>query len=259
VESLSAWFERGIFGENCGPGGRGSSARVITFIGSGGKTSLIWHLARHFSSQAAPELPVPSAQENRRILVSTSTKMYPPETRPPGVSFEGSFNRETGKLEALPPGELERLSTNYDLVLIEGDGSRELPLKGWADYEPVVPGFTTMTVGIIPVWPLDLPASETIVHRLPLFCALTGALAGEALKPEHLVKAIAGQEGQKSLFSAARGKRILFFNQVEDEEALARAQELASLLPVEFCGGLCAIIAGSVKQDRLTALRYATI
>jgi probable selenium-dependent hydroxylase accessory protein YqeC len=257
MEPLSVWFEREIF-EGAGNQSRApNEPAAITFIGSGGKTSLIWHLARHFSFLA--EQPFPPEQKNRKILVSPSTKMKPPPHVIPGITVSGILNEKNGKLEALPPLELEALAPAYDLVLIEGDGSRELPIKGWADYEPVVPGFTTMTVGIIPVWPLGLPASEKIIHRLPLFCALTGALAGEPLKPEHLVKAIAGREGQKSLFSAAQGKKILFFNQIEDEEALARAQELASLLPIEFCTGLHAIIAGSVKQDRLTVLRSAAI
>jgi probable selenium-dependent hydroxylase accessory protein YqeC len=95
--------------------------------------------------------------------------------------------------------------------------------------------------------------SEKIVHRLPLFCALAGAKAGEALSLAHLAAVIAGKgaESSRSLFSAARGKKILFINQIEDEAAFDQACELVCLLPRQFRSGLYRIIAGSVKRDML--------
>lgn len=237
MESLSAWFEKELLGEGRGP-------ELITFIGSGGKTSLIWHLARRLSAQAAP------GKGRGKILVSPSTKMYPPETALPGVSVRGSLNKKTGKLEALPAGELEKAGAAYDLVLIEGDGSRGLPLKGWADYEPVVPSFTTVTVGVLSLRPLGMTVSEKIIHRLSLFCALSGAVPGEMLDEKHLVNVIAGNGEARGLFAAARGKKILFFNQAEDDEALQRAGKITAMLPDIVRSGLYGIIAGSVVFDR---------
>ncbi|MDR1351993.1 MAG: putative selenium-dependent hydroxylase accessory protein YqeC, partial [Treponema sp.] len=160
MESLSAWFEKQIFGS----GNSAGRAGPVTIIGSGGKTSLIWHLARRF------------AEKPRAVLVTPTAKMFPPAESLPGVTVKGILNPETGKLEALPPGELEKLPAAYDIVLIEGDGSRGLPLKGWAEHEPVIPPFTAITVGVLPLWPLGRPVSEEIIHRLPEFCALTGAV-----------------------------------------------------------------------------------
>jgi probable selenium-dependent hydroxylase accessory protein YqeC len=115
----------------------------------------------------------------------------------------------------------------------------------------VVPPFTTVTVGILPLWPLGKPVSEGLIHRLPLFCALTGAAAGDALEPAHLAKVIAGGGTGKSLFTAAAGRKILFFNQIEDETSVFQAEKLAALLPEDFRLGLHGIIAGSIRQDRL--------
>jgi probable selenium-dependent hydroxylase accessory protein YqeC len=178
--------------------------------------------------------------------------MLAPAEPIPGVAVCGRLNQESGKLETLPPDELERRAAAFDLVLIEGDGSRTLPLKGWADHEPVVPGFTTVTVGILPLRPLGKPVSAEIAHRLERFCALSGASPGETLKPEHLARVIAGGGREKSLFSDARGRKILLLNQVED--SLDRAGETVSLLPRGFRAGLYAVIAGSVKEDRVTEL-----
>ncbi|MDR1587845.1 MAG: putative selenium-dependent hydroxylase accessory protein YqeC [Treponema sp.] len=303
MESLSAWFENEIFGPS-GIGAAGGARKgpeagvpgtgypgggfppVIAFVGSGGKTSLIWHLARRLSrrpGETAAEGRRPAKRALRRVLVTPSTKMRrpPPEAGAvrtdfsggagregtrlealPGITFAGSFNEKTGKVESLPPGELERLAAGYDLVLVESDGSRELPLKGWADYEPVVPARAALTLGILPLGVLGMPADERIIFRLPEFCALSGVLPGETLKAEHLVKVISGNPAggaqlkpeNRGLFAAARGERILFLNQAEDEAAFAEAGEIVSLLPALFRPGLRRVIAGSVRQDTVMVL-----
>jgi probable selenium-dependent hydroxylase accessory protein YqeC len=249
VASLSGWFEGLAFG-------RTESAKkpvVITIIGTGGKTSLIKLLARKLA--AIPD---------RKILVTPTTKMFlpgleenffdhcsdgPPPNAQGGITLAGRFNQEAGKLESLPLSGLESISAAYDLVLIEGDGSRGLPLKGWADYEPVVPPFTSLTVGIIPLWPLGKPVNENIVHRLPLFFELSGAKAGEPVTMAHLAATISGPAPARSMFSAAQGKKVLLFNQIENKAALAQARELVSMLPPSFCSSLAGIAAGSVREN----------
>ena len=253
METLSGWFGELVF-----TGAPQGTPAAITVIGTGGKTSLLWLLARSL------------AQGGRKILVTPTTKMFLPAAEPkpyhrfcngtppaplPGVTLAGKYSQKSGKLESLAPPELERAAASCDVTLIEGDGSREHPLKGWAEHEPLVPDFTTITVGIIPLWPLARPASAEIIHRLPLFCALSGAEPGEPLKAKHIAAAICGCRAQgtaapeKSLFSAAKGKKVLFFNQIEDKAAAAHAQEVVSLLPPVFCSGLDRIIAGSVQQN----------
>jgi probable selenium-dependent hydroxylase accessory protein YqeC len=177
--------------------------------------------------------------------------MYPPAEPVPGVETAGTLNRATGKLEALPPEELEKTASAYDLVLIEGDGSGGLPFKGWAAGEPVVPAFTGFTAGVIPLWPLGEKVSERIIHRLPLFCRLSGAVAGETLQAEHLVRVITGRRDAPGLFAAARGKKILIFNQIEDDAALLKAGEITALLPEAFRTSLLAVLGGSVRLDRV--------
>jgi probable selenium-dependent hydroxylase accessory protein YqeC len=265
---LNAWFENLLFGGDRAAG----TPPVVTVIGSGGKTSVIWRLAANM----AKVTPV------RKILVTPTTKMLVPSPEEklydrycdgitncitnsitdsntgdpiPGVTLAGRFNETIGKLESLPLPALSKIISAYDLVLIEGDGSRGLPLKAWAADEPVVPAFTTLTVGILPLWPLGKPVSESIIHRLPLFLSLSGAAAGETIKPEHITAVITGGAGGGGLFAKAQGKKALFFNQVEDDEALKQAQEITELLPPDFRTGLCAIIAGSVRLNNVIPLK----
>ena len=212
-------------------------------IGSGGKTTLIWHLAASF---AAPG--------GRKILVAPTTKMFPPAKNVQGVSLAGSLNEASGKLESLPLSALEKIISGYDLVLLEGDGAKELPLKAWTSYEPVVPPFTTLTIGVLPLWPLGKPVSENLVHRLPLFLELTGAVLEEPLKPEHFVTLITGSKTRPGLFAKAQGKTLLFFNGLEDAKAAEQAFGITSRLPEQFRDGLSGIIVGSAGDDRIVEL-----
>jgi probable selenium-dependent hydroxylase accessory protein YqeC len=238
MERLSAWFERLLFPLEGNPLPRAA----LTLIGSGGKTSLLWLLARKLS------------RPGRRVLAAPSAKMYPPEETIPGVETAGILNRATGKLESLPPEELERTALSYDLALIEGDGSRGLPLKAWAPGEPVVPAFTAFTAGLIPLWPLGEKVSSRIIHRLPLFCRLSGAREGETLKSGHLVRVISGSKDAPGLFAAAKGKKILIFTQIEDDAALDKAGEIKALLPGTFHSSLFAVLGGSAKLDQVKVL-----
>ncbi|MDR2403408.1 MAG: putative selenium-dependent hydroxylase accessory protein YqeC [Spirochaetaceae bacterium] len=262
MEALSAWFA----------GLRSGSANreVITVIGSGGKTSLIWLLAKTAALGG----------ECRSVLVSPTTRMLVPPREAglwdhffegpdrcqasaapstgwraaSGITLAGLVDTSAGKLKALPEAALAALVPGYDLVLLEGDGSRTLPLKAWADFEPVVPDYTGLTVGILPLWPLGRGVSEDLVHRLSLFTVLSGAAPGEVLNLDHLVRVITGRGNARGLFAAARGDRVLFFNQVEDEAGVDMARQMVSRLPPSFRSSLRAIIAGSVRQDRVFAL-----
>jgi len=256
LPALSDWFKNFLTRD-------GAKCRVITVIGSGGKTSLIWHLAAALA-------------QGRKILVSPTAKMLVPQadvklydryygncqipSPAPGVTLAGNFNEATCKLESFPLDELENIIKGYDFVLIEGDGSRGLPYKAWTENEPVVPSFTDLTIGILPLAPIGKPVSESLVHRLPLFTQLTGAEAGEATKAEHLARLITGRKSESGgaffpgLFAKASGKKLLFLNQAEDGTSQKNARELLEILPQDFRKSMIAIIAGSVREDRVVEL-----
>jgi probable selenium-dependent hydroxylase accessory protein YqeC len=257
VESLNAWFEKIILNDESSSGkngNRGVFPPVVTVIGSGGKTSLIWHLARSFSAK-------------RRVLVSTTTRMLPPPADIAdykSITFMGKYNEADEKMESINIDTLKSSAYDYGCVLIEGDGSRNLPLKAWAGWEPVVPGFTSVTIGVMPVWPLGGKASPGLIHRLPLFTELTGAKEGALLTADHLALAISGRifyghasgafTEKRGLFASASKRRILFFNQVENEEGVKNARLVLSRLKGEFRAGLEYAVAGSVHMDSISVL-----
>ena len=213
---------------------------VVSLIGCGGKTSLLHRLA----------------VENRhlRVLFSTTTRILPPpedvmdcfvdSSDAPlraGINVVGIPDGR--KLAGVAPDILHALFPPDGFTLLESDGSRGLPLKGWAEYEPVIDAMTTVTLGVCTLWPVGEVFSERVVHRPERFARLTGAVPGEAVTLKH-VAAMAG-----GMFAEAAGRRILFVNQVESPRAELDARRLATLLP-----GL-EVVAGSVREALATPLK----
>ncbi len=229
---------------------KGGAKPVTAFIGSGGKTSLLFLLAQRFREE--------------RVLVGTSVKLGRPDPESidrfflpedasrlhgaePGITLVGRVLEAEHKISAPPLELFGRLASLFDFCLIEADGSRRLPYKGWAHYEPVVPDCVGMTVAVMPVPPPDCLITEECVHRLPLFCEITGARPGDILRPEHLAAAVSHPRG---LLAKARGRTALVFNQVESREAADTAREILSLLPPSCRVNLWRVFAASAHRDR---------
>lgn len=105
------------------------------------------------------------AAAQKRVLVSTTTKVLYPEDRDyhcdryfwdkevfsyPCKKGERVFYAKRGpiKAEAPPLEDLERLKEYYDVILLEADGARGMGLKLHTERDPVVPDFTTATLAI---------------------------------------------------------------------------------------------------------------
>ncbi len=147
----------------------------VAVIGCGGKTTLINQLARENAELG--------------VLIAPTTRIGL-DQRMDGIDYLGIEAGE--KLLSAPLTEIEVRSRQYGLVLMEADGSRGLPLKGWAEHEPVVPEFATLTIGVVSAKAIGLEAAAENVHRLNLFLEQMkvekGTLVDEALLYKMIVR-----------------------------------------------------------------------
>jgi len=225
-----------------------SAGSIISVVGCGGKTSLIGLLASQNSS--------------KKVLVSPTTKTFPmtgsgvilcdtlesslahiPQT---GIQCLGVYNERNKKLEALPEFILVDMIPHYDIVLIEADGSRWLPCKGWRNNEPVVPPYTTHTVGVVTIDALGKPATGDIVHHLPEFLALTGLREGDIITEQVLEDMVCLPGG---MFKGCVGELYLLVNKVENEETAAVAEAFLKSIKAKYPARFKRLIYGSVHRD----------
>jgi probable selenium-dependent hydroxylase accessory protein YqeC len=249
----------------------GFGRQIVSITGCGGKTSLMWALAACTKKKKTlvtttthTQNPNQAAELYDYFVDETAAARLEPSA---GIYFAGKLGGSGASVSSLPPLLLEKIVPLFDHVFIEADGSRSKPLKAWADYEPVITESTTVTIGVLPLWPLGKIVSGDIVHRLPLFTALTGAEEGDTISLAHYLPVISGQTvdgidmdsalngSAHSLFSIFQGKKILFFNQVEDGRQMENAHRLVGMLPRDFRSGFCSIIAGSVRQNHVETLQ----
>lgn len=204
----------------------GAGRGVTSVIGSGGKTSLLAALAR--------ELP-------GTVVLTTTTHILPFAGVPLVTSADagdvvaalagsrvvcvGSQAEKDGKL-VTPELGMDVLAALADHVLVEADGSRRLPLKAHAPWEPVIPACSERTVLVLGASGLDHPVREA-VHRPERFCELAGCTPDDPATPE-LVARVANAEALAD---------VALVNQADVAPDASR--ELAGLLAVpSVCSSL---------------------
>jgi len=224
------------------------SGSVVAVTGCGGKTSIIDLLAKQ--------------NKDKKVLVTPATKIFPPrivdtfvcdtiksciQHEPAtGVQYFGILNIKNGKLEALPEDIVFKLIPRYDIVLMEADGSRGLPCKGWLDDEPVVYSWSTHTVGVITMSAADKSATGDIVHNLHEFLSLTGLRQGEKITQQALEDMVCLPEG---MFRKTAGVEYLIINRVENEVTIHLAENFLKNINGKYPGRFKRMIFGSAYMD----------
>ena len=101
--------------------------KFVSFVGGGGKTTFIEHLAR---ACLAVGKSVAFATTTRIFIAEPFTLFDDWMKGPRGAPFMHIGKTIEGpKLTALPFAEVEALGNDFDVVLIEADGAKGHPLK----------------------------------------------------------------------------------------------------------------------------------
>ena len=227
---------------------------VIAIIGCGGKTTFIESLAyecRHKKVLVTPTTKIlPMYRDD--IVLCTSFEECLSHKAVNGIQCLGVMNETTGKLEALREEMLEKIIPQYDLVLLEADGSCGLSCKGWLPNEPVIPWFSTHTIGIVTFYALGKPADSDIVLRLKEFLKLTGLEQGEPITQKALADMVCGTNG---MFHNGAGRQSIFVNQVEDDAIAALAEKWLKGIEESFPGRFACLAYGSARKNKWAALQ----
>ncbi len=189
---------------------------ITALIGGGGKTSTMYALAGEL-------------REKGPVIVCTSTHILCPPQYPflpclaeklkPGeVVSTGTIDGSKLSTPEQPFSELIRYA---DYVLVEADGSRQLPLKAHASHEPVIPPETKTVLVVIGIDGLEKPI-KYVAHRPELYAKICGASVDDIVTEEMICTVLS---------SYPRCDGILI-NKADDAERIAKAVSLASLFSV---------------------------
>ena len=203
--------------------------RMVALVGAVGKTSTLYALARQ------------AADSGRTVVVTTTTHIlrHPglPLVEEPtperlraalaqhGVVTVGTVFRGDKLSGAGTPEELRRAA---DVVLVEADGAKRLPLKAPAEYEPVIPPCADAVAAVAGMDAVG-QAVGVACHRPERVCALLGVGAEHVLTPEDAALLLASPQGGRKGVGEAMAFRCVL-NKADTPERAAHARAVAGRL-----------------------------
>ncbi len=213
---------------------------VIAFIGGGGKTALMGILAQEMINLG------------HKVLLTTTTKIYPYPDLPHiyiddsadiikrlkkhftlnNIAVLGKRPGFDHKITGIDKELIQVLYNSLDIsILVEADGSRGKPLKGFADYEPVLPACADLVLPVIGADALGKTADSSTVHRLEQFHRIVGTSGIKPLLIDETVLAKTyNYMAHLGLIQSPQAKIIFILNKYDLISKPANTLNLAHLL-----------------------------
>lgn len=210
---------------------------VISLVGAGGKTTLMFTLAKELLSR------------NCKIVSTTTTKIFPPEPSQspvlilggPGVfpEIEKALDRyghatwaagraAEDKLAGVSTADVSAFWSKglSDFLIVEADGSARRSIKAPGADEPVVPKETTLFISVVGLSVLDKPLNKAFAFRPEIISRLTGLPLNSPMNTEGIARLMVHPEGGlKGWLSTMRA--VIILNQADLEPEPGMGYQLA--------------------------------
>ena len=235
---------------------------MVGLVGAGGKTTLMFRLARELAEAGERVLTTtttkilrPTEEQSANLVVSADTggvikKAEKCLAEHPHVTAARGNLAPEGKLTGFDPSEIEQIRETglFRWILVEADGAAGRPLKAPADNEPVVPACCSLVVGVVGLDGMGRPLDERYVFRPEIFSRISDLPLGSPVTEESIACVIEHPEG---LFKGcpAGVRRVLLLNKAEDERTRRGGQRIASILLESGRRGIEKVLIGAVGKE----------
>lgn len=204
----------------------GERGHVVSLVGGGGKTTLMYHLAEV------------SRTRGLRTAVMTSTKIGRPGAYCRTMAVcracwaAGEYavcgeRMDERKLTAPAPAFLSQLLAQAEAIFIEADGARRLPCKAPAAHEPVILPETDTVIAVMGLDALDRPVCEVCL-RTDIVQALLGCGPAHRLTGEDMVRLLLSERGARK--GVAQRDFFVVLNKCDDAQRLEAGRAILELL-----------------------------
>lgn len=222
---------------------------IISFVGGGGKTSLIYELGNELSKLG------------KRVIITTTTHMFMPErnvilterkedivrlllsehmitvgrlcdesnviinrnTLKNVKTFDTIEEDKTKKISGVSEKLAENLIELSDIVLVEADGSKRLPLKMPASHEPVILKGSNIVVGVCGIDAIGKRIKETC-HRPNLVSDFLNKREEDFINESDIAKILLSEKGQRK---GVKCDYKIVINKVDTKERLELAKNIS--------------------------------
>ena len=248
---------RGIISEALGLKER----EVISLVGAGGKTTLMYRLARELFLSG------------KRVVTTTTTKILEPGPGETNFLFVDSDEKGmkdfvwqhldqyrhltvarerlgAGKLKGVSPDLVNELwdSDKIDTIIVEADGAAGRPVKAPREWEPVIPTATTLIVAILGVDGVGRELNEENAFQPGVISMITGVPTGEKLTDEAMAILMVHPEG---LFKGAppSSRVVAFLNKVDIPKGVTKGKGIAEKIFEKKHRQIERVVLGQLKKE----------
>lgn len=205
---------------------------IVSIVGTSGKTTLLYQLGKELKKQynvlltTSTKIIKPSEENYDYIYTCMEDYMSDKIKVKKGITvLSKNINTDNQKLLGIDDNELEIVIEDYDIAVIEADGSKNLSLKGWKEHEPPILLRTNKTIGIFPVNVLGENISSDIIYGYEEFKCFVNN--NDIIDNEVVGRICSDKNG---IFKNSKGKLYFYINKADTDEYLDNAFKLAEYL-----------------------------
>ena len=235
---------------------------VVSLVGSGGKTTLMFHLARELAATGDSVLTTTTTKicrpaQHQSACVVTAEAQEPPLTQLDDLRNEhlhitaaAGYVPDQKKLMGFNPHVISAIhrANLFRWIIVEADGSRRRPLKAPADHEPVIPDCTQWIIGVLGLSGVGKALTEEWVYRHDLFARVTRLSPGDVITEAAVCEVLISEKG---IFkdAPANAVRLVFLNQADLPQTRVSGQKIVACLARRNTGSLRRVVVGSAGHD----------
>ena len=213
---------------------------VVSLVGGGGKTTLMFALARELASggktvitTTTTKILEPSPAETRLLLLEAD------EEEIVGALLQNvdKYRHITLAREKLSSGKLNGVSSELvarlaelklaSYIIIEADGAAQKSLKAPNPTEPVIPHPTSLVIPMVGIDAVGCRLTQEDVFRPEIVSRLLGLPLGEVISAEAIAFLITHPQGIIK-GSPAQARIVPFINKVDLDGGLSKGRDLAN-------------------------------
>jgi probable selenium-dependent hydroxylase accessory protein YqeC len=242
---------------------------VISLVGAGGKTALMFRLANELSRQGAA------------VLTTTTTKIYMPKRnqssavvvaecaktvlKQAGMLLNHHRHISAGsrrlpfqdKLKGFAPDMIDEIwqSGIFRWIIVESDGAAGRPVKAPAAHEPVIPKCAQWVIGIAGLQAVGKPLIARWAFRPQRVSQITGLAAGSILT-EGAIADLFLRAGGVLKDAPAGAIRVAFLNQADSNDRLESGRKIAQILLRHSKPGFARVLIGQTLYEPIVKEFY---
>jgi len=235
---------------------------VISIVGAGGKTALMFRLSRELSKSGdriltttTTKIFTPTRAQSSHVIVSASPEAIVKHARGvlkrnSHISAGSAVLSLKNKLQGLKPETIDALwqSGVFRWIIVEADGAAGRPLKAPALHEPVIPQSTRWLIGVVGLDAIGKPLTDRWVFRPQRVSKISSLAIGSTITEKTIASVLTDRNG--IMKNSPPGARCFgFLNKTDSEQRLVAATKIAHILGDFEKTGFTRILIGQMLHE----------